>query len=60
MTKTSNSTPDKRLDREVEREREQRHKNDEARAGILGDDDFRLKDARDSNSSGQLHRHRAQ
>ena len=57
--KTSNSTPDKRLDREVEREREQRHKNDETRTGILGEDDFRLKDARDSNSSGKLQRHRA-
>ena len=53
-----NTSHDKRLDREVEREREQRHKNDEARAGIFGEDDFRLKDARDSNSSGNLQRHR--
>ena len=52
------STPDKRLDREVEREREQRQKNDETRSGMSGDDDFRLKDARDSNSSGNFQRHR--
>lgn len=46
-----------RLEREIEREREQRHKNDEARAGIV-DNDERLKDARDSASSGQLKRSR--
>lgn len=57
MTKNENNlSADKRLDREVEREREQRHKNDEARAGIFGEDDTRLKDARDSTSSGRLHR----
>ena len=54
----ANSAPDKRLDREVEREREQRHKNDDARAGILEEDHFKLKDARDSNSSGNLQRNR--
>jgi hypothetical protein len=58
-----NKNPDEqgrsRLEREVEREREQRLKNDDARAGIASDDDLRLKDARDNNaSSGQLHRHR--
>ena len=52
------STPDKRLDREVEREREQRHKNDDTRSGILDEDYFKLKDARDSNSSGDLQRSR--
>ncbi|HEY0065475.1 MAG TPA: hypothetical protein VGC21_25380 [Telluria sp.] len=46
-----------RLERELERERQQRHRNDEARAGIFSDDDLRLKDARESNSSGHLHRH---
>lgn len=54
--KTPNSMPNTRLDREVEREREQRLKNDEARAGILSDDEFRSKDARDNSSSGKLHR----
>ena len=57
MMKSPNPTPNTRLDREVEREREQRHKNDEARAGILADDDFRIKDARENNNSGgKLHR----
>lgn len=46
-----------RLEREIEREREQRHKNDEARAGNV-DNDERLKDARDSVSSGDLKRSR--
>lgn len=41
-----------RIEREVEREREQRHKNDEARAGILADDEFRIKDARENTHSG--------
>jgi hypothetical protein len=54
--KTDNTSPNSRLAREVEREREERHKNDEARAGIQADDDFRVKDARDNGSSGKLHR----
>jgi hypothetical protein len=48
-----------RLDREVEREREERHKNDDAKSGMSSDDDFRIKDARDSASSGHLNRHRS-
>ena len=59
LSQRPNASPDKCLDREVEREREQRHKNDDARAGIFNEDDFRLKDARNSNSSGNLQRHRA-
>ena len=47
-----------RVDREIEREREERHKNDEARSGMSSDDDLRIKDARDSASSGQLNRQR--
>lgn len=54
--KTSSITPVARLERELEREREQRHQNDEAKAGIVADDDLRVKDARASNRSGQLHR----
>lgn len=57
-TVINDSAPDKRLDREVEREREQRQKNDDTRAGILAGDDFQLKDARESNSSGKLKRNR--
>lgn len=45
-----------RLEREVERERDERCKNDQARSGLLTDDDLRTKDARDNNSSGQLQR----
>jgi len=52
-------TPNARIDRELEREREERHRNDEARAGILNDDDLRLKDARERDDSGLLHRSRA-
>ncbi|MES2320283.1 MAG: hypothetical protein V4631_22625 [Pseudomonadota bacterium] len=37
-----------RLEREVEREREQRHRNDDARSGADGGDELRLKDARES------------
>lgn len=56
---TPATTPNTRLERELAREREERHKNDEARAGILGGDDLRTKDARESNHSfGQMHRKR--
>ncbi|QYF92730.1 hypothetical protein KY495_18640 [Massilia sp. PAMC28688] len=58
MTTPKQGSP-ARLDREVEREREERHKNDEARSGLSLDDDFRVKDARDSASSGQLNRQRS-
>ena len=45
-----------RLEREVEREREQRQRNDEAKTGVVDDEDLRLKDARESTSSADLHR----
>ena len=47
-----------RIEREIAREREQRLKNDDARAGVAADEELRLKDARDSTSSGNLQRHR--
>ncbi len=50
------TSPASRLAREVEREREERHKNDDARSGGASDDDLRVKDARESSSSGHLHR----
>lgn len=56
--KTPATTPKARIDRELEREREVRHRNDEARAGILTDDDLRLKDARGRDDSGVLNRSR--
>lgn len=57
MNTTRQSSPS-RVEREVEREREERHKNDDAKSGIAADDDFRMKDARDSASSSNLHRAR--
>jgi len=45
-----------RVDREVERERNERHLNDEARAGLAVDEEFRLKDARESMNSSNLRR----
>lgn len=54
--KTTDTTPRSRIDRELERERTERHRNGETRTGELTDDDLRLKDARESNSSGHLHR----
>lgn len=51
-------TPNARIDRELEREREERHRNDEARAGIVTDDDLRQKDPRERDDSGTLQRSR--
>ncbi|WP_200934171.1 hypothetical protein [Massilia sp. Leaf139] len=47
-----------RVDREVERERRERILHDEARAGLGADDEFRLKDARESSNSSNLRRPR--
>ena len=55
---TPDTTNTSRLDREVEREREERHRNDDARSGLAADDEFRVKDARESTSSGNLNRQR--
>lgn len=45
-----------RVDREVERERHERTLNDDARAGLALDDEFRTKDARESMNSSNLRR----
>jgi hypothetical protein len=47
-----------RVDREVARERHERTLNDEARAGLAPDDEFRMKDARESMNSSNLRRTR--
>jgi hypothetical protein len=47
-----------RVDREVERERHERTLNDDARAGLALDDEFRMKDARESMNSSSLRRSR--
>ena len=45
-----------RVDREVARERHERTLNDDARAGVAPDDEFRMKDARESMNSSNLRR----
>lgn len=54
------TTPDvplnKRLEREVERERHERVLHDEQRAGLAVDDEFRLKDARENMGSVNIRR----
>lgn len=47
-----------RLEREVEREQDERHRNDEAKSGMAADEEFRVKDARESTQSSQLNRSR--
>ncbi len=55
---TMHPTGTSRLDREVEREREERHKHDDAKSGGASEEEFRIKDARESTSSGNLNRSR--
>ncbi|MES2900328.1 MAG: hypothetical protein V4723_11405 [Pseudomonadota bacterium] len=57
--KISPTPGNSRLDREVERERDQRCKNDDAKTGMSADEEFRVKDARDNSDSGDLHRARS-
>ena len=45
-----------RIEREVERERNERLHNDEARTGLGADEEFRRKDARESTNSSNLRR----
>lgn len=55
---TDKLTATSQLDREVERERDERHKNDDAKSGGNSEEEFRCKDARESTSSGNLSRTR--
>ena len=54
------TTPDvslnRRLEREVERERHERALHDEQRAGLAVDDEFRLKDAREKAGAAGIRR----
>ena len=45
-----------RVDREVEREHHERTLNDDAKTGLAADDEFRMKDARESANSSNLRR----
>ena len=47
-----------RVDREVAREHHERTLNDDARSGLASDDEFRMKDARESANSSNLRRTR--
>jgi hypothetical protein len=47
-----------RVDREVEREQRERTLNDDAKTGLAADDEFRMKDARESSNSSHLRRSR--
>ena len=47
-----------RIEHEVERERNERQLNDEARTGLAVDEEFRTKDARESMNSSNLRRSR--
>jgi hypothetical protein len=59
---TMKTTPDvtlrERLEREVQRERQERVLHDEERAGLAVDDEFRLKDARENMGSVKIRRAR--
>lgn len=46
-TKLQNAPTRDRIEREVERERHERHLHDERRAGLALDEEFRNKDARE-------------
>lgn len=52
------TTPNSRIEAEIQRERNERLHNDEVKTGESRGDDFRIKDARENDSSGNLHRSR--
>ena len=60
MTTTkSNTRPNSRIEAEIQRERKERLHNDDVKTGAILGDDFRIKDARENDSSTNLHRSRA-
>ncbi|KGF81228.1 hypothetical protein IA69_14375 [Massilia sp. JS1662] len=56
MKTTPDVTRRERLEREVERERNERVLHDEERAGLAVDDEFRLKDARENMGAVKIRR----
>lgn len=58
-TRDRNDMPHGRIEREIERERHERHLHDEARAGLSPVDDLRTKDARERADTSTLKRHGA-
>lgn len=55
-TKLPDATLGARLQREVERERHERLRHDEWRAGLAADEEFRIKDAREQSGAVSLKR----
>jgi hypothetical protein len=55
-TKLPNTSMNARIEREVERERHERQLHDELRAGLLADEEFRNKDAREQAGAVSLRR----
>jgi hypothetical protein len=56
MKTTPDVTPDERVRREIERERHERARHDEQRAGLDADDEFRLKDVREKTGAVNVRR----
>lgn len=55
-TKPADSASRDRLEREVERERQQRLQNDDLRTGLGSPDGYRIKDARENANAANLKR----
>lgn len=55
-TTTPDVSLDERVRREIERERHERARHDEQRAGLDADDEFRLKDAREKTGAVNVRR----
>lgn len=49
-------TSSARLNREIARERDERHKRDDVKSGVVADEELRSKDARENTSSSHLQR----
>ena len=55
---TADVLPNSRIEAEIERERNERLHNDDVKTGASLGDDFRIKDARENDSSTSVHRSR--
>lgn len=56
---TEDLRPGSRIEAEIQRERNERLHNDDVKTGALLGDDFRMKDARENDSTANLHRSRS-
>jgi len=55
-TRSPKVSQNERVERELQRERQERSRNDEERAGLAVDEDFRIKDARENKGLVNLKR----